>query len=568
MGEAKHKLAIIVIIGFLVISFFASLGLIHSSSDAREMEVVLEILHGDWLLPLRVDYYIPSKPLLYHYLCALILKIWSLIGAVNLLSLHLACRLVSLLACFGIVIATYKLSREIFGKVSLRFSLDDRLALMVTLLCSYLLTRLGISMMVDAVFCACCSFAYVFGFRIAIGNKEPRNKFGFILSLALATLSKGYLGGIVTSLVLVPTFVYECGLKGSRAEVLRFVALVAGGLTAGSVWYLVGSIEAYQTERFVDFINRHFWFENISRFVGHAKTNSQPVYYYLVSFLRSFFPFSLLFIYLLGKVGKVRELRNKLIPIFPLFVGLGLVLLFFTAASGKRHTYLGVLIPLLSSLLVVLGATVRLRNVVGQDVVFNKWMVDYITFMPDIGRYSLILVVAFFAFFVSASFADTGIFTPWYPRAWLPLIILAALICGLNWGYPRLLNYFKSGQEGREREVVLSTLVLAAVIYGGACLNGAFKASQNPHFVAALQLAGEEEIIVNRPKYKEFLDVTIFHTKVLAYPNRIKWHVGNSCAGREGVLIDYREHNGLPLKRRLEGSDAKSKVFIYDCHKT
>lgn len=565
--ETKHKLGAIRLIGFLVIAFFALLGLIHSSSDAREMEVVLEILHGDWLLPLRVDSYIPSKPLLYHYLCALVLKIWSLFGAINLLTLHSVCRLVSLVACLGIVMATHKLCREIFAKVSLKFSLDDSLALTVALLCSYLLTRLGISMMVDAVFCACCSFAYLFGFRIAIGNKDPRNKFRLILSLALATLSKGYLGGIVTSLVLVPTFVYECGLKGSRPEVLRFIALVAGGLAAGSVWYLVGSIEAYQTGRFVDFINRHFWFENVSRFVGHAKTNSQPSYYYLVSYLRSFFPFSLLFAYLIFKVIKIREYREKISPLYPLFGGLALVLLFFTAASGKRHTYLGVIIPIFSSLLIVLGATVRLRKVGGEDVVFNKWMVDYLTIMPEVGRYGLVLVSAIFSFFLLVSFMGGGFFTPWYPERWLPLILLSVLICGLVYGYPRLLEYIKSGQESRESEVMVYTIIFAAVIYGGACLNGALKAAQSPHFRAGLELANEEEIMVSRPKYKEFLDVTIFYTKILAYPKRIKWRVGNSCGRISGVFVDYREHKELPLTKSIEGSGAKSKVFIYDCQK-
>ncbi len=303
------------------------------SSEAREAQVIWTITQtGEWILPLR-NGLVPSKPPLFHWFGAVVNLVFGVAPLV-------AARLVSLLAATGIVVLTLKMVTLYSFETSSR---DDQNRLLVVswaiLTSTYILVSNAGDAKVDMLFSFWVTYAVAGYLHYSARQAADLFKAHRVLWLvcAVAALAKGPLG-----FVLPLTLAFTARAWTSSASIAlkefarpRFVHILAPLITL--TWYLA----AYRVggEAFLD---RHLFFENIQRVTGAEDMNSEPWYFYLFSFPRSFFPWALVGIVAIWKVFRLKHVSREETLGYALCL-VGLVL--FSIPSGKRHSYLIPLIP-------------------------------------------------------------------------------------------------------------------------------------------------------------------------------------------------------------------------------
>lgn len=323
------------------------------SSEARELEVAQTVLaQGELLLPKR-NGVVPSKPPLYHWTTALLSapfgEVSTLLG-----------RFTSLLA--GAVMLWLTGTLAWYIALALRGA-HERVAaygavmtVLAVLTLSYGFVNEVSSATVDAVFVMWVVVAIValllplplsmLGVRdLAVPYRE-RDWHLFYFAASIAMLAKGPLGlalslavtGVVASVRWGPRRALQLYLKPRSAWIWPLLVTLP--------WYLAAA--RYGGDEFID---RQLLFENLERLFGGEGTNVEVWWFYLPSFLRSGLPWSVLFLVLLWRV--CRSLRRNPTR-FDAARGaidlmgacwVGVVLLLFTLAAGKRHSYLLPLYP-------------------------------------------------------------------------------------------------------------------------------------------------------------------------------------------------------------------------------
>jgi hypothetical protein len=338
---------------------------LYGSSEAREVHIVSELLRlENWSLPTR-NGVLPSKPPFFHWVVATLLfnfKYYAhpqlVLGAIRALSF------------FSILVITFvscRLVSSILGTISWRG--DDKVNSVVTpfttivtgiLFSSYLFVSLGMDARVDAHFTMwvltgilCLLSFFRFG--------DPRYQapslalLSFFVAVAFATLTKGPLGIILPLLIGGVFAITVLGFKPTLALLQKGMGSIILGLIVYTVivvlWYLIAFIQGGDA-----FIERQVIFENVRRLIGDKHTNAEGPFFYLRSFPITLAPWSIFFIYLFitqlwsrnqGLGYSTRDTHKERVTLAFALSILGLLLL-FTVASGKRHSYQLPLIPLLA----------------------------------------------------------------------------------------------------------------------------------------------------------------------------------------------------------------------------
>lgn len=352
------RASLILLMQFLIVVLpLAVLPPIGSSSEAREVQVAWTILAEDnWVLPLR-NGLVPSKPPLYHWLVA---GLGLLVGAVG----PEIARIVSVFSAAAMLYFTIDLARFLQRCQGQALRIDCGVISGFVLSTSYLFLVMAGNCRVDMIFAALTTAAVSVGIKGCLSARfGTGDLILFSFFTGAATLAKGPLGLALPLLIIAPSLLYIHGStlvskfsKGllSKAGVRELVSLCSFLILGVAVWasmVLPWYMEAIE-QGGAAFIRRQLLFENLQRVMGAEDMNTKPWYYYGPGFLRSCFPWSLIWVYGLVQVflsqrypvliGRCR-VREGALRVGYYWVLAGVVL--FSLASGKRTSYLLPLLP-------------------------------------------------------------------------------------------------------------------------------------------------------------------------------------------------------------------------------
>lgn len=328
---------------------FLGLAPIAGSTEAREAQVIDTILRdGEWILPLR-NGIVPSKPPLFHWIGA---SVSSALGEVSELSVRLPSHVAALgiLLCSGLI--AFRLAR--FSQTVEGDLHQERVALVAPAILSltYGFHQLSSQAMVDMTF---SFFMWAALTSLMWSNAEEwknssriswKNRALFWLFCAGAMLARGPVGAALPVLLVGATGLYLAGVRITIRETFR-PSLGWLAFAIPVAWYYAAYLKGGEA-----FLARQLLFENVQRFVGGEKINTESWWFYIPSLLRTTAPWGALMLY--GAFRYVTTARTMtylggfqrwaLTPTIALVAGTILLSL----SSGKRHSYTLPLLPLVA----------------------------------------------------------------------------------------------------------------------------------------------------------------------------------------------------------------------------
>jgi len=332
IAEPRYAWPILLIFG--VALYLVNLGgyPLYTKGEPREAVTVFDIVHGGGvILPQRAGVEIPSKPLLMHWMAALV----SLVaGGVN----EFAVRLPSAGLAIAGVILCYFYVRRLFDNVTALIA-----ALILATTFQYL--QAGTGARVDMTLTFFMEVAF-FEF-ILMAEGLTRRRMLLYVAIALAVLTKGPIGLILPGLVALIWIAAE-----KRWDLLRTMGLVRGAivvLVLAGGWYLAALIEGGP-----DFFRKQVLAENLLRFAGGADFHEghiHPFYYMELALLAGFIPWTILLpIVGVQAVRAPRALDPRLKYIIVWFTA---VLIFYNLPQSKRGVYLLCMYPAFATLVAI-----------------------------------------------------------------------------------------------------------------------------------------------------------------------------------------------------------------------
>jgi 4-amino-4-deoxy-L-arabinose transferase-like glycosyltransferase len=319
----------------------------YTKGEPREATVVWEIYTtGEWILPLRNGYFIPSKPPLFHWLGALLSLAW---GELSELTIRLPSALLAILG----VLLTYYTGVALWG-------VEAGLVAAVILSTSFEWVRAATTARVDmtlTVFMVMAFLFFLFLYRRHQVNHAQALLF-FVL-LGLATLAKGPVGVLLPGLTvgIFLTLRRDLGFLRQLHIGSGTVVLV---LIAGS-WY---SLALWQGGE--EFFTKQILKENVLRFFASGAAGAgheHPFYYFVPNLFLGMAPWSfflpplMVFLYQRRRTWAADEFLY-------LIVWAATVFFFYSASSSKRSVYILPLYPAIALLLGVWWQELRQGKIV------------------------------------------------------------------------------------------------------------------------------------------------------------------------------------------------------------
>jgi len=333
-SAAAPRFAIPILLGVGAALYIVNLGgyPLYTKGEPREAVTIFDIVHGGgWILPMRAGVEIPSKPLMMHWLAALLS---IAVGQVN----EWTVRLPSATLAIAAMLVCYLYVRRLFDDRSAFLS-----ALMLGTAAQYL--QAGTGARVDATLTFFMTVAF-FEF-ISIAEGLSRRWLVMYLAVAAAVLTKGPVGALLPAASALLWIAIE-----RRWEVIGRLHLLPGAAIVallGGGWYLAAGYVGG-----VDFVRKQIIAENLIRFAGgpqFSEGHAHPFYYVEAALLAGFMPWSLLL-----PAPAIRFARAPR-PLGPrlryLVVWFLTVLVFYNLARSKRGVYLLALYPALTSMIAV-----------------------------------------------------------------------------------------------------------------------------------------------------------------------------------------------------------------------
>ncbi len=327
-------LAIPLLLAIGLILFILNLGAapLYTKGEPREAVTVFDIVHGGGvILPLRAGVEIPSKPLLMHWLAALIS---STAGDVSAWTVRLPS---AILAIAG-MLAMYLYVRRLF---------DSRAGLLAAIIAgsSFQYLQAGTGSRVDMTLTFFTTIAFFEFLMVAEGLRDAT--IPLYLAAALAVLTKGPIGAALPAMAAVLWLVLSRRFDViPRLRWARGAALVA---IAGGGWYLAAAIVGGSA-----FIHKQLLNENLYRLIGHHGVNvghAHPFYYEDLALLAGFMPWTPLALLAgLQAFNRPRPLDSRL---GYLVVWTLAVLVFYNLPASKRGVYLLAIYPALAALVAI-----------------------------------------------------------------------------------------------------------------------------------------------------------------------------------------------------------------------
>jgi 4-amino-4-deoxy-L-arabinose transferase-like glycosyltransferase len=316
---------------FSAVLFFVNLGgyPFYTKGEPREAVTVLAIASGGGvILPMRAGVELPTKPLLMHWIAALLS---ILAGSVN----ELTVRMPSALFAFAGVLASYYYVRRLFSP---RAALISALILATSM--QYL--QAASSARVDMTLTFFMEVAF-FEFLL-IGEGLTGRRVLLYVAIAMAVLAKGPVGLVLPGAVALVWIgsQWRWNLIGDL-KIGRGAAIVA--ILAGW-WYIAASFIGG-----VAFIEKQIIAENFVRFVGASnfhEGHAHPFYYLGLALAGGFLPWTPVLALVLWRALRApRQTDSRLTYLLIWFV---MVLGFYSLSHSKRGVYLLPAYPALATI--------------------------------------------------------------------------------------------------------------------------------------------------------------------------------------------------------------------------
>lgn len=509
---------LVLVLSWILLCFALSLQLspVDGVSEARELHLA-KIIHqtSEWVLPTRSGI-IPSKPPLYHWCAA---GLAALSNGFNVL----VGRLPSVFFGLGCLILSALLSlAQGAGAASGR---QDKflLALLNVLVLSStfgFLVLMGVGR-VDMPFAFTLMLALYFIFRRFSSNYllagegfNPIRRLDlslFFVACGFAVLARGPLGIVLPGLICFAGLAYVLGAKSALRTMLRpcwgWVIFLAISLS----WYISAAQQGG-----LHFIWKQIVFENTQRFVGGEHINAEPFWFYLPSFLRSAFPWSLLFIVFIWQHFRERQaqtvdfaarLAQRIKSLGAIWVLVGLV--FLSLSTGKRHSYLLPLYPGMSLFLAWKLHDIFYSLAVHEQHSFCAWLARLQSFPI------LLLLVLGLEFINLPALMWDSIWLEM--RSWfVPQVRQAQLVLLSGWLLSRLVLRLHNRKITADYLSILCalTITVCSLLISGVAVGSAFKNRLKGLEQVAQELrevsAGQAVSII-ADEHEELFDVVLFY---------------------------------------------------------
>jgi 4-amino-4-deoxy-L-arabinose transferase-like glycosyltransferase len=330
MNDARGSVGDLLMLTVLVVAVLAwplATPPIGAHGEAREGLVVQDIVQqGRWILPLR-NGELPSKPPLFHWIAA---GVGSVVGLSDTVV-----RLPSALAAWLVVLLVHGLGVAAGGRTSGWFAVGA-LAGMPAFFESASEAR------VDMLFTASVTLALV-GFLRWYRTDDWWARAGCYAAVSAAVLTKGPAGVVLPTLVILVFLARERRLD--RLLAFWSWGLVGAVLLVDVGWYVLASYAGG-----ADFLARQIFHENVDRFVGRGvfgMHGGRARLAMVENLATDLLPWNLVLLWAAARWW--RGEREDTIGRF-LHTWWIVILVFFTAAYGKRGVYLLPLYPAMALL--------------------------------------------------------------------------------------------------------------------------------------------------------------------------------------------------------------------------
>jgi 4-amino-4-deoxy-L-arabinose transferase-like glycosyltransferase len=306
-----------------------------SGDEGRYAEIPREMVaSGDWVTP-RLDgvNYFEKPPLMY----------WAVAGCLEIFGpSEWSMRAMPVLFALGGLLVTYATARQLYGR-------DAGLAaaaVLGTSLLYYAIAHILLLDMAVSVLMSATLFCFILGVREPPGAKRRWLFYWLYASAALATLTKGMIGFLVTGAVM---FLWL--LIFNQWNRLRPLHLPTGLLLFLAIavpWHVLA---ARHNETWV---HRYFVYEHWERFITPAAARPGPWYYYIAIILTGLIPWvGFLWPAVRDGVRGGWARRNENADAWFFVTWVTFIFLFFTKSQSKLAPYI---LPVFPALAVLIGA--------------------------------------------------------------------------------------------------------------------------------------------------------------------------------------------------------------------
>ena len=396
--------------------------------EARYAQIPREMAAaGDWVTP-RLDGvpYFEKPPLVY----------WFVGGAQRVFGYgEFAARLTPAFFALGGVLLTYAAARRLHGRTAgLAAAVVLGTALIYFVLARILLLDMAVSVLMSATL-----FCFILGVREPPGARRRWLFYGLYASAALATLTKGLIGFLVTGAVMFLWLLVFNQWK--RLRPLHLPSGIALFLAIAAPWHVLAAQRNPEWARFY-FVHEHW-----ERFTTTAHARYEPWWYFIPVLLLGLFPWTG---FLWSSVreavagGWTRRKENADAWFFVTWAGF--IFLFFSKSQSKLIPYI---LPVFPALAVLIGAWLAGRGA-RADARRLRVELRVFTFLCGVLAAAALFVALKpgvisdpaqlaalrpFCFALAAVFMVGGVGAPWAARVrgvWAGLVTVAATAIGFG----------------------------------------------------------------------------------------------------------------------------------------
>jgi len=337
-ASARRDLVFLALLFGLLYFFQLGDATLVNPDEGRYAEIPREMVaSGDYVLPrLNGVVYFEKPPLMY----------WAVAGFLKVFGPdEFAMRATPALFALAGVLLTYAAARMMHGRLA---GLCSAIVLGTSLL-YFALARILILDMAVSVLMSAALFCFILGVREPAGNRRRWFFYGLYASAALATLTKGLIGFLVTGAVMFLWLVLF-----NQWKRLRPFYLPTGGLlflVIAAPWHLLAAARSDTWAHFY-FIHEHW--ERFTTSAGHDRY--QPFWYFVPVVLGGLFPWmGFLWPALRDALAGGWARRRENADAWFLVVWAGFIFLFFSKSQSKLIPYI---LPVFPPLAVLIGTWV------------------------------------------------------------------------------------------------------------------------------------------------------------------------------------------------------------------
>ena len=302
--------------------------------EGRNVEIPREMLAtGDWVTPRLngVNYF--EKPPLMYWAVGTCLKFFG--------SSEWSMRATPALFALGGILLTYAAARRLYGRTA---GLTSATVLGTSLLYfgtgRFLVLDMAVSVLMSATL-----FCFILALQEPPGMRRRWLFYGLYASAALATLTKGFIGFLVTGAVMFLWLLIFNQWK--RLRPMYLPSGIALFLLIAAPWHILAAM------RNETWAHRYIYFEHWARFTTTEHGRFQPWHYFIWILIGGLFPWmAFLWPAMRDAVrgGWARRAENATAWFFVTWVAF--IFLFFTKSQSKLPAYI---LPLFPALAVIIG---------------------------------------------------------------------------------------------------------------------------------------------------------------------------------------------------------------------